>query len=57
MPADPNSKLTLNIIGLETQIASEIKKVRLFRPSYAVLNGNTHGNKPLSLKLSKLLKP
>lgn len=30
---------------------------RLFRPSYAVLNGNTHGNKPLSLKLSKLLKP
>jgi type II secretory pathway component PulL len=27
MPADPNSKLTLNIIGLETQIASEIKKV------------------------------
>ncbi len=33
------------------------EKIRLFRPSYAVLNGNTHGNKPLSLKLSKLLKP
>ena len=33
------------------------KNYRLFRPDYAVLSGNTHGNKPLSLKLSKLPKP
>jgi hypothetical protein len=39
------------------------KKVRigyqkwLFRSDHAVLNGNIQGNKPLSLKLSKLLKP
>jgi len=34
-----------------------IKENRLFRSGYAVSNGNTHGNKPLSLKLSKFLKP
>jgi L-2-hydroxyglutarate oxidase len=33
------------------------KKIRLFRSDYANLNGKTHGNKALSLKLSKLLKP
>ena len=29
----------------------------IFRSGYAALNGNTHGNKPLNLKLSKLEKP
>jgi hypothetical protein len=33
------------------------KNFWLFRSGYAVSNGNTHGNKPLSLKLSKFLKP
>jgi hypothetical protein len=31
--------------------------IGLFRSDYAVSNGNTHGNKALSLKLSKFLKP
>ena len=46
------------IIGeIHADSLDEDDKPGLFRSGYAVSNGNTHGNKPLSLKLSKFLKP
>jgi type I restriction enzyme S subunit len=43
--------------GSDTYPLVTSKNFGLFRSGYAVSNGNTHGNKPLSLKLSKFLKP
>jgi hypothetical protein len=47
----------LGLPGYPNTVSVEVKFFRLFRSGYAVSNGNTHGNKPLSLKLSKFLKP
>ncbi len=45
------------LLNWNARLSSWNVKARLFRSDHAVLNGNIQGNKPLSLKLSKLLKP
>jgi hypothetical protein len=55
----PSTKESMKITATNMPINREkdCNRIRLFRSGYAVSNGNTHGNKPLSLKLSKFLKP
>jgi hypothetical protein len=53
----PSASSVLSISFADLNFDLSDSDFRLFRPDYAVLSGNAHGSKALSLKLSKLRKP